>query len=208
MIDTSKFSSDSNTISYNGNQIDLTAPWDKLSVPEALEKYSNIKLADIQSVSAIKEVASKKGYNVDDTDDWQTIFELIFASEIEPNFSKNKPTFVYQYPRQLCPLVKVNEENPLVCEKVELYLAGKEIANGYTELIDGQEQEKRFLEENAARKQMGMKDVRIDFDMVEAIKSGMPNVSGIGMGLDRVAMILADAKNIAEINYFPAVEWF
>jgi len=208
MINIDSLDSSGKTIKYQDQIIDLTPPWDRISIPDALEKICNVSLKEIQTEENIKILAIKKGYSIDDTDDWQTIFELILANEIEPTFSKSKPTFVYNYPRLLCPLTKINIENPLVCEKVELYLGGKEIANGYTELLDWSEQEKRFLEENEARKRMRMKDVKIDFDLINAIRSGIPNVSGIGMGLDRVAMILADAKNIAEINYFPASEWF
>ncbi len=197
-----------NIITYQGQEIDLTAPWDRISVSEALEKFAGLKLAEIQSLDQIKAAAAKKGYHVDDSDDWQTLFELIFANEIEPNMAANKPTFMYAYPRVLCPLTKVNEDNPLVSEKVELYIAGKEIANGYTELLDWQEQEKRFLEEQAARKTLGKREVKMDTGLVEALKSGLPPVSGIGMGIDRVAMIFADAKNIADINYFPATEMF
>jgi lysyl-tRNA synthetase class 2 len=108
----------------------------------------------------------------------------------------------------LCPLTKVKVSDRLVCEKVELYILGKEIANGYTELSDWQEQQKRFEEERTARKRMGMSEIKLDSDLVEAIKSGIPPVAGIGMGIDRLAMLFADAKSIAEINFFPATEMF
>ncbi len=206
MIDDSKFNNNYE-LTYQGQTIKLGESWDRVSVPEALEKYSGIRLQDIQSVEEIKKAAIEKGYNVGDIDDWQTIFELIFASEIEPIFAKDKPTFVYEYPKQVCVLVKPNLKNPLVCEKVELYFAGKEVANGYTELIDWKLQEQNFLKEQAARKELGMKDVKMDTDLIEALKEGLPDVSGIGMGLDRVAMIFADAKSISDINYFPASDW-
>jgi len=197
-----------NVITYQGQEIDLTAPWPRFSVPELLEKYAGLKLEEIQTLEQMKAAAAQKGYKVDESDDWQLLYELIFANEIEPHLPADKPTFVYNFPRIMCPLTKINEENPLICEKAELYIAGKEIANGYTELLDWEEQERRFLEEQAARKAMGKKEVKMDTGLVEALKSGLPNVSGIGMGIDRVAMIFADAKNIADINYFPAVEMF
>lgn len=195
-------------IKYGQLSIDLTPPWPKISVSEALEKYSGIKLEDIQTLEQIKKVVKQKGYITSNDDDWQSMFETIFLNEIEPNLPEDKPCFVYDYPRIMCPLTKVNESNPTVCEKVELYIAQKEIANGYTELRDWQEQEKRFREEQDARKALGKLPVKFDSELVEALKSGIPPVAGMGMGLDRLAMIFANAKSISEINYFPASELF
>ncbi|CAG1021744.1 partial Lysine--tRNA ligase, heat inducible, partial [Patescibacteria group bacterium] len=113
----------------------------------------------------------------------------------------------YDFPKQVCVLTKVNPINPLVCERVEIYLAGKEVGNGYTELIDAQYQEERFKEEALARKKLGLKEIAFDHDLIDALKSGLPDVAGIGIGLDRVAMVFADAKYISDINYFPVSEW-
>lgn len=194
-------------IDYQGQKIDLSGQWDRISVYEALKKI-NIELSDIQNINDFRAIAKKKGYTVDEKDDWQTIFELIFANEIESTFSKSKPTFVYDYPKQLCPLTKLNDSNPLVAQKVEVYIAGKEIGNGYTELLDWKEQENRFLEEKDAREKLGKKPVNFDVDLVNALREGMPSVAGIGIGLDRLAMIFANAKSISDINFFPASEMF
>ncbi len=194
-------------ITYQDKSIDLSTPWPRISIPEALEKYCGVKLEAIQDVNEFRKILKDKGYNIVDEDSWQICFELLFANEIEPNLPKDKPCFVYDYPKQICVLTKANDKNPLVCEKVELYFAGKEVANGYTELLDANEQEKRFIEEQKARKSLGKPDVKFDHDLIEALKSGLPNVAGIGMGLDRVAMIFADAKSISDINYFPATDW-
>lgn len=196
------------TIIYQGQTIELAAPWDRISVPEALREFAGIELADIQTTKEFYQIAKAKGFSVSESDDWQTLFEIVFADKIEARFAKDKPTFVYNYPKILCPLTKENKTNPLVCEKVELYIAGKEIANGYTELLDASEQRKRFEIEQAARATLGRQPIKFDHDLVDALASGMPEVSGIGMGLDRLAMIFADAKYISEINYFPASEMF
>lgn len=191
---------------YQGKKISLATPWEKLSVPEALLKFAGIDLAKVQDVENFREAAITKGYNITPEDDWQVIFELIFANEIEPNLLAHRPTFVYDYPKQLCPLTQTSKKNPLVCEKVELYLAGKEIANGYTELLDWKEQKRRFKEEQVARKKLGNEPIKFDDELIDALKSGLPPVAGIGMGLDRLSMIFADAKNISEINLFPGSE--
>lgn len=195
-----------NQIFYNGETIDISEGWIRLSVPEALESIG-IKLEDIQDIEVFRRVAKDRGYNVSDTDDWQILFELIFASEIEPTFSKTKPTFVYNYPKIMCPLTQANSENPLVCEKVELYISGKELGNGYTELRDWEEQYKRFKIEEQARKDAGLEAIEFDHDLIDALKEGLPDVAGIGIGLDRIAMLFANAKYISEINYFPGSDW-
>jgi lysyl-tRNA synthetase class 2 len=195
-------------IQYGNLEIDLTPPWPRVSVSDALVNYANITLQEIQSLEQIKKVALEKGYTVSESDDWETLFELIFLNEVEPNLPTHKPCFVYDYPKILCPLTKSKGNNPLVCEKVELYIAGKELGNGYTELRDWQEQDRRFKSELEARVVLGKEPVAYDHDLIEALKAGIPPVAGIGIGLDRLAMIFANAQNISEINYFPATELF
>jgi len=195
-------------LKYQNLNIDFGKPWLRFSIEELLNKYLKICLKKINSLSQIKEFALSKGYKIYKNDDWQIIFEEIFANEIEPNLPLDKPYFLYDYPKIMCPLTKIKKENPLVCEKVELYIAGREIANGYTEQRDWKIQKLRFLEEQKARKKMGKKDVNFDNDIIEALESGIPEVAGIGLGIDRLAMILANVKTISEINYFPAEEEF
>lgn len=194
-------------IKYGEEVIDFSNKWDRFSVRELLRKYSGIELEDIVDLENFRKIAIEKGHPVNDQDDWQTIFEIIFSSEVESNFSKNKPTFVYDFPRILCPLTKVKESDPLVSEKVEFYIAGKEIGNGYTELLDWEEQKRRFDEEQEEREKLGKEPIAYDYDFIEALKEGMPPVAGIGIGLDRLAMILANAENISDINFFPPSEW-
>ncbi len=194
-------------VRYQGQEIDFGGKWDRFSVRELLRKYTDLELEDIREVDVFRKIALNKGYSVNAKDDWQTIFEIIFSSEVEPNLSKNKPTFVYDFPRILCPLTKVKENDSLVSEKVELYIAGKEIGNGYTELTDWEEQKRRFDEEQSERAKLGKEEIKYDKDLVDALKLGMPEVAGIGIGLDRLVMILADVENISDINFFPPSEW-
>lgn len=192
---------------YQGTKISLEGKWKRIDASIALKEYCDINLDDIQETEKFAEILKNRGYNVSFDEDWQTLFEWIFANEIEPELPKNIPVFVYNYPKQICPLTQLNKQNPLVCEKVELYIGGKELANGYTELIDWKEQEKRFLEEREARKLMGKKSVRFDHELIAALKSGIPPVAGMGMGLDRLAVLFANVQSISDVNYFPAKEW-
>lgn len=194
-------------LEYNGQIIDFDKKWFRISVREALREFVSLELEDVQTIDQIRKVVKDKGYTTLETDDWQALFEVLWASEVEPYFPKDVPTFVYDYPRILCPLTKVKESDPLVSEKCEFFIAGKEIGNIYTELLDWEEQEKRFKGEQLARKQMGRKEIAYDQDFVDALKAGMPPVAGVGVGIDRLVMILADAHSISDINFFPASEW-
>ncbi len=108
----------------------------------------------------------------------------------------------------MCVLTKIKGADPKVCEKVEIYIAGKELGNGYTELLDSTEQKRRFDEEHEARKTLGREEISYDYELIKALEIGMPPVAGIGIGLDRLTMIMSDSKSISEINLFPASEMF
>lgn len=194
-------------VTYQGQTINFGKKWHRVTVRDALREHVGVELEDIQELEDLKKLAESLNFKVLPEDDWQAVFEMIWASKVEPHFPADVPTFVYDYPRILCPLTKVKESDPLVSEKVEVFIAGRELGNGYTELLDWEEQERRFKGEQAARAEMGRSPIAYDQDFVDALKAGMPPVAGIGMGLDRLVMILADAKSISDINYFPASEW-
>lgn len=195
-------------INYQGQEINFADQWYRFSVDELLQKYAEIGVKDIQSWAEIKQAALDMGVlqnkNATETEvSWQDLFELIFFNKVEINLPQDKPTFIYNYPRILCPLTQPNAENPLVSEKVELYVAGKEIANGYTELRDAQLLEDNLRAEYEAREELGRPLAKFDEELIEALHAGLPSVAGIGMGLDRLAMTFADARSVSEINLFP-----
>jgi EF-P lysine aminoacylase GenX len=195
-------------LNYQGRIINFESPWYRFSLKDVFEKYLKVTLDDLLDNKSLKEFAKEKGINFDEKDDWQAIFEMLFAIEIEDKLPTDKPYFLYDYPKVLCPLTREKKEDPRYCEKVELYIGKKEVANGYTELIDPVEQRKRFDIEREAREQMNKPLVNYDNEIIRAMESGIPDVAGIGMGIDRLVMILANAENISDINYFPASEMF
>jgi lysyl-tRNA synthetase class 2 len=178
----------------------LEKPFARLSISEALSKYSGIELGQIQDLKTFQKIALKKHYSNASEYDWQTIFELIFANEIEPHIIPDKPCFLFDYPKQLCPLTKIKSGNSLVAEKVELYIGGKEIGNGYSEQTDWETQKLRFEDEKIARKAMNKKNVAFDSELIEALKHGMPEAAGMGLGIDRLAMILSNSQSINQVN--------
>jgi elongation factor P--beta-lysine ligase len=188
-------------------KIDIKNSFYRKSIPELLQEHCCINLEEIQNEQNFRYILKLKGYSNVDNLSWQEMFELVFAKEVEPNLPMDRPVFVYDYPVQVCVLTKQNEQNNLVCEKVELYIARKEIGNGYTELTDWKIQKTNFDHEKLARESLSLKPVRYDNELLDALKSGVPDVAGIGIGVDRLAMIFANAKSISEINYFPVNEW-
>lgn len=185
---------------YQENVISLKAPFPRINVAAALKQYCDIDLASIQSLEDFQKKALSKHYKNARDFDWQSLFELIFANEIEPRLPQGSPCFIYDYPKQLCPLTKINVENPLVAEKVELYIAGKEIGNGYTEQTNWQEQEQRFQEEEKARRQLHKPHIAFDHEMIAAMKLGIPAVAGMGIGIDRLAMIYSDSISLSQVS--------
>jgi lysyl-tRNA synthetase class 2 len=203
-----KLGKDSLQSEYQGQMIDFGSPWHRFSVSELLQKYADINLAHILEWGQIKQKVIDLGllqnHHVSESEmSWQDLFELIFFNKVEVHLDPSKPTFIYDYPRILCPLTQPNANNPMVSEKVELYIAGREVANGYTELLDAELLHANFEVEQKARAKMGLPLAKFDDELVSALAAGLPPVAGIGMGIDRLVMILADAKSVSEINLFP-----
>ena len=194
-------------VSYQGTKIHLKSPWKMYSIRELLKKYLKTDLENIIDLKNFKKFAQKRGYNVGNVNDWQIIFEEIFANEIEEKMPDDSPYFLYDYPSIMCPLTKQKKSDPLLSEKIELYIAKKEISNGYTELRDWKIQETNLKSEEKARSSMRRKRIPFDRELIQALKLGIPEVAGMGLGIDRLAMIFADAKNISDINYFPCIKF-
>lgn len=178
----------SKTLNYQGQTYDLTTPWQRITVSEAFEKYAGRK---IESVS--------------DTD-----FYKIFFNEVEPKIiSSNKnPFFLYDYPISQASLSKPKASDSHFAERFEVFIAGIELGNCFSELTDWRLQEERFKEDQKQRQIQGKTDYPIDEDLIDALKSGIPEVSGIAVGVDRLVMLLANAENVSETIFFPGKELF
>lgn len=176
-----------NKLSYQGKIYDLTTPWPRISVTEAFRKF-----------------AGKDVLKVSDEN-----FYKIFFNEIEPALAKSqKPFFIYDYPVSQASLSRPKKEDPRFAERFEVFLAGLELGNCFSELIDWKAQKARFEEDLKERRRLGKTDYPIDADLIEALKSGLPEVSGIAVGVDRLIMLAADASSIGETLFFPADELF
>jgi len=166
----------------------IPAHWERMSVAEAFKKYAM--------------------RNVTDLADNEEEFHHVFLNDIEPNLGQGSPTILYDYPVQMAALSKVNEDDPSLAERFELYMNGIEIANAFTELTDPTEQRRRFEEERKLRNKIGKHDHGLDEDFLAALEEGMPESAGIALGADRLLMALLGEKDIRNVISFPADSMF
>jgi lysyl-tRNA synthetase class 2 len=200
--------SDLEGLKYQGKTYDLSSPWERISVTEAFEKYAGVDIETMLDEKKLKEVGRKKGYQVDDTTTWEEIWNQIIANEIEPMLGIAGPTILYDYPVAQAALSKRKVSDPRFAERFEVFMAGLELGNCFSELTDWREQERRCLEDLAARKTLGRTEFPMDTDFIEALKMGMPETGGIAVGVDRLVALFADSPDIADTLFFPAGELF
>ena len=190
---------------YQGKRVDLTVPWERLSVHAAFERYAGV---DLNQSSDLVETAHRKGYAGTSETTWEQAYHLIFLNEIEPWLGQVKPTILYDYPIGLAALARPSPTNPSLAERFELYVAGMELANAFSELVDPVEQSRRLHAERAERRQLGKTSYDVDDDFIRALSVGMPESAGIALGVDRLVMLFADVPSIRDVLWFPADELF
>jgi elongation factor P--(R)-beta-lysine ligase len=198
----------SNTLIYQGKKIDLTPPWERITVADAFQKYAHVHFDDFFDMHNAKEIVKKKGYTVETHTTWEQLYNQIFLNEVEPHFGHGKPTIVYEFPGELAALAKKKASDPRFAERFEFYIGGLELGDAYSELTDPTEQEDRFKKEIVELKRLGKTTYEYDHDFIDALSVGLPKCSGIAVGVDRLVMLLADTKNIADTLFFPASEEF
>jgi lysyl-tRNA synthetase class 2 len=194
------------TVSYQDNCIDLTPPWKRVSVKEAFQKYARVDFEGFFDMENARATAKSKGYTVRAANVWEELYNQIFLNEIEPHLGLDKPTILYDFPSSLAALAKKKGSDPRFAERFELYIGGLELGDCYTELTDWKEQEKRFNKEIGEIKRLGKTPYDYDHDFIDALKAGLPPCAGIAVGVDRLIMLLADTKNIADTMFFPIEE--
>lgn len=195
-------------LEYQGKTYDLSSPWERITVAAAFEKYSGIDTETMLDSGKLKAKGKEKGYQVSDKTTWEEIWNQIIANEIEPNLGKTGPTILYDYPVAQAALSKKKASDPRFAERFEVFMAGLELGNCFSELTDWREQERRCLADLAERKALGRTEFPMDTDFIEALKLGMPETGGIAVGVDRLVALFADSPDIAETLFFPVGELF
>jgi lysyl-tRNA synthetase class 2 len=194
----------STTISYQGNAIDLGAKWRRMSLMSALEEYGGINPSLLNDREGLLELAAIKEIKITKTGRKGKIITKLFDILVEPKLLQ--PTFITGYPVEVSPLSRKSEADSNLTDRFELFIAGHEIANGFSELNDPDDQEKRFLQQTADREAGDEEAHYMDKDYIEALEYGMPPAAGEGIGIDRLVMLLADAPSIREVILFPQMK--
>ncbi len=171
-------------ICRGGAEIDLSPPWERLTVAEAFARYGSLPLEEALAANR---------------------FDEIIAFEIEPNLGRTRPTFLTEYPAQLAALARRKPDDPAVAERFELYIAGLELANAFSELTDPDEQRERFAREEAARHAAGKTPYPTPEKFLREL-AHMPPAAGIALGIDRLVMLLTGAATIDEVVAFTPEE--
>ena len=191
----------SSTISYQGQHIDMTGKWRRLTLFSALEEIGGIDRQLLSNKEALLEFASRKGVKVTKTGQLGKVITKLFDALVEPALIQ--PTFITGYPTEVSPLSRRSDQEPDLTERFELFIAGREIANGFSELNDPVDQHQRFAQQVQGRAAGDEEAHRMDDDYIEALEYGMPPTAGEGIGIDRLVMLLTDSPSIREVILFP-----
>ncbi|KKR05489.1 MAG: tRNA synthetase class II (D K and N), lysyl-tRNA synthetase, class II [Candidatus Peregrinibacteria bacterium GW2011_GWC2_39_14] len=187
-------------IKYQGVEIDLKPPFERLSVVEAFKKYAGVDKKTLEDEKLLKVIVIKKGYSKSKTMDYSDAFFLIFLNEIERKLGAKKPVFLYDYPLCMAALSKQSKKDKKYAERFELYIAGLELANAFSELIDAKEQRVRLEDEQEMRRRLKKEVYSIDEKFISALEY-MSESGGIALGVDRLVMLFTDSTKIDDIMF-------
>lgn len=192
------------TIIYNGIEMDLGKPFERITMVDAVKKYAGIDFNEIKTTEEAKALAKEKGVEFEKRHEKGDILSLFFEEYVEEHLIQ--PTFVMDHPIEISPLTKKKPENPEYVERFEFFMNGWEMANAYSELNDPIDQRERFKAQEALLAQGDEEANTTDEDFLNALEVGMPPTGGIGFGIDRMCMLLTDSAAIRDVLLFPTMK--
>ena len=188
-------------VSYGEHVIDLTPPWRRLTIHEAIIVHGGATAADVDSIAGLHGFAKKNNLKVNSAAAYGNLLVEIFEEVAEAKLIQ--PTFMTGYPIEVSPLARKNDKNPALVDRFELYIGGRELANAFSELNDPADQRQRFLQQMEARAAGDEEANPIDDDYLRALEYGMPPAAGEGIGIDRLVMFLTNSASIRDVILFP-----
>lgn len=192
------------TVVYDGVEIDLSKPFERLTMVDAIKKYAGIDFNEIPDEAAAKELAKKHGIEFEDRHKKGDIINLFFEEYVEEHLIQ--PTFIMDHPVEISPLASRKPDNPDFTERFELFITRREMANAFSELNDPIDQRGRFEAQEALRAAGDEEANQTDEDFLCALEYGMPPTGGIGIGIDRFVMLLTDSQAIRDVLLFPTMK--
>ena len=190
------------TVEYQGDVIDFTPPWPRLSLHEEVERRSGIDFLESPDIESLRTDMAAIGLDVEKQVSWGGMMDKLISSKVEPDLVQ--PCFLVDYPVEMSPLAKRKRGEPRLVERFEAFAGGMEICNAFTELNDPVDQRSRLEQQEALHAEFQDEDMdRLDEDFLVAVEHGMPPTGGLGMGIDRLTMLFSGQRNIKEVVLFP-----
>lgn len=190
-------------ISYGGYELDLGKPFERMTMIDAVKKYSGVDFNEIKDTEEARKIAKEKNVAFEERHVKGDILNLFFEEFVEKNIVQ--PTFIMDYPVEVSPLTKRKPDMPEYTERFELFIVGREYANAYSELNDPIDQRKRFEHQEAMRAAGDEEANMIDEDFLTALEYGMPPTGGMGIGVDRLVMLMTQTNSIRDVILFPTM---
>lgn len=192
------------TVNYGGHEIDLEKPFARLTMVDAVKQFAGVDFDTIKDTAEAKAVAKEKHIEFEERHEKGDILNLFFEEFVEKNLIQ--PTFIMDYPVEISPLTKRKPSKPEYTERFELFIVGREYGNAYSELNDPIDQRKRFEHQEAMRAAGDDEANMIDEDFMTALEYGMPPTGGLGIGIDRLVMLLTESVSIRDVILFPTMK--
>lgn len=204
LVETAKNVAGDSKVTYQGVEIDFKRPFKRVRMVDAIKEATGLDCDTLKTFEEAKDAAKKLGVDLTNCDTRGHVINAIFEAKAESTLIQ--PTFLIDYPVEISPLTKPHRNNPGEVERFELFAYGRELANGYSELTDPLDQRSR-LEDQAAKKAAGNEEAMpLDLDFILAMEYGMPPTMGIGIGIDRLVMLLTDSASIRDVVAFPTMK--
>ena len=192
------------SVAYQGTTLEFGGRWPRISLGDAIEERTGIDILEAKDLASLREATRKAGHHPSDAPTWGVLVDDLFSEHVEPHLIQ--PIFITDHPVELSPLAKRSRLDPRLVERFEPYTAGMEIGNAFSELNDPVDQRARFEEQAKAGAEGDEEAHPVDENYLTAMEHGMPPTGGLGIGVDRLVMVLADAPSIRETVLFPHVK--
>ena len=189
------------TLTYQGDEIDASRPWRRLTLFDAIREYAGIDLGQTRDREEAAGLARGIGVDVDAAMGYGKIVDEVMSERVQPHLVN--PTFLYDYPIEISPLAKKKRDGSDLTERYQVFMGRLELCNAFSELNDPVDQRERFMAQLALREQGDEEAQQLDEDFITALEVGMPPTAGLGVGIDRLAMLLTDSASIREVIFFP-----